>query len=520
MTSSAFDEIFHEDARNLQSVLAEEFDDSAEEVDAIITSPPYADMQDYGEEEEQIGEQAYEDFLADLTEIFRQCYEVAADDATLWVITDTYKRHNRIVRLPFDIADEVENLYNQQECGDCSVHLHRLRESGRLQCPNCERYYDPLDQSWRMEDHIIWDKKRTRPWRRKGQLRNTYEHISMFSKSDDFEYNIDDIRITDTDELSRWWVDYPERYNPKGKVPTNIWRYEIPKQGQWGPKLNFHPSPFPEALVERIVRLATDEGDTVLDPFAGVGTTLAVARKLGRNAIGFELNQEFIEFYTEHLRPGMLQKQQTLVDIDEKEELARAIWSLRIHKYALKLYRELLNLTEIDLRSEDVYGVLTIASEETLTRDQDRAVAEIYYLTTDRIDENQEVLETARQELTSGLTSSGNYYELDINATIEPLSIADFDEQTIQIDEFYLYRDGTHHWYDEELSGESIEENFRKVRNRQNEYPPLISNLGLKITNPYYDGNDGKTRPHALYPSEDDDQADIRDFGSQDVDDS
>ena len=54
-----------------------------------------------------------------------------------------------------------------------------------------------------------------------------------------------------------------------------------------------HPAPFPEELPRRCIRLYSFVGDTVLDPFAGSGTTLKVARELGRNSIGIEINPKF-----------------------------------------------------------------------------------------------------------------------------------------------------------------------------------------------------------------------------------
>jgi DNA modification methylase len=204
---------YHENALNLVDRLENEFDDTTDLVDVIITSPPYADLIDYGDEAEQIGKQSYESFLEDLQEVFKQCYEVAADDATLWIITDTYRKDGRLVRLPFDIADDIENLHDVEVCqaDDCDGILLRDRQNGHRHCPECDAEYDPTEDSWRMGDHIIWNKQRTRPWRQKGQFRNIYEHISMYSKSDKDTYNIDDIRITDTDDFGRWWVDYPER---------------------------------------------------------------------------------------------------------------------------------------------------------------------------------------------------------------------------------------------------------------------------------------------------------------------
>jgi len=95
--------------------------------------------------------------------------------------------------------------------------------------------------------------------------------------------------------------------------------------------------------VERIVHLASDPGDVVFDPFAGIGTTLAIAEALDRKPLGFELNQEYIDYYQEHVRPTALEEvgsvQSTLQD--EQSVLQKKIYTLRIHKYAYKLYREL-----------------------------------------------------------------------------------------------------------------------------------------------------------------------------------
>ncbi|MHA2187770.1 MAG: DNA-methyltransferase, partial [Candidatus Thorarchaeota archaeon] len=54
-----------------------------------------------------------------------------------------------------------------------------------------------------------------------------------------------------------------------------------------------HPAPFPEELPRRCIKLYSFVGDTVLDPFAGSGTTLKVARELGRNSIGYEINPDY-----------------------------------------------------------------------------------------------------------------------------------------------------------------------------------------------------------------------------------
>lgn len=490
MSQSGYNTIFDEDAKDLESVIESHFDTADGTVDAIITSPPYADLQNYGDEDEQIGEQAYEQFLADLKDIFEQCYKVAAEDATLWVITDTFKRHGRIVRLPFDIADEIENLPNKTTCPECGGSVTRQRDSGVLRCDDeeCAGDYDPLEESWRMEDHIIWDKKRTRPWRRKGSLRNVYEHISMFSKSDNFEYNIDDIRVTDTDEFSRWWVDYPERYNPKGMVPGNIWEFEIPKQGEWGPKLNYHPSPFPLELISRIIKLATDEGDVVLDPFAGVGTTVAVAEKHGRKGIGFEINPEFIEHYEEYVRPNITSEQSTLFEDEQPAETARKIWTLRIHKYALEIYKGLLEIDDLDISHQDIGAIVSLADPVTLTRDSQEAHADLFYVTTDDLHLSTSQVDEAKAARKSEKSSSGNYYEL---ATTISIGTSKYIEPNEERSSYHVYVNGIHNYYEEVYTNKRLQELLDEIIKKYSQTanpPPLVSNLGILVENPYTEG--------------------------------
>ena len=62
-----------------------------------------------------------------------------------------------------------------------------------------------------------------------------------------------------------------------------------------------HPCQMPEAVLERIIRVASNPGDLVLDPFAGSGTTLAVAKRLGRQYLGIELSEEYAEAANDRL---------------------------------------------------------------------------------------------------------------------------------------------------------------------------------------------------------------------------
>ena len=86
-----------------------------------------------------------------------------------------------------------------------------------------------------------------------------------------------------------------EEYSGKGANARTVW--DFPTQGYSGA----HFATFPEELPRRCILASTMEGDTVLDPFAGSGTTLAVAQKLGRKAIGVDLNPEYLNLAAERI---------------------------------------------------------------------------------------------------------------------------------------------------------------------------------------------------------------------------
>jgi len=78
----------------------------------------------------------------------------------------------------------------------------------------------------------------------------------------------------------------------KGKTPDDVWTF--PRIcGTFKERMKWHPCQLPEKLVERIILSTTREGETVLDPFAGSGTTLSVCKKLKRNCVGIELSDNY-----------------------------------------------------------------------------------------------------------------------------------------------------------------------------------------------------------------------------------
>ncbi len=128
-----------------------------------------------------------------------------------------------------------------------------------------------------------------------------YETILWFSKSDDYIFNLDNVRIPAKYPGKRHFKGPRKGQisgNPKGKNPSDIWEiieqdwdremWNIPNVKSNHPEKTDHPCQFPIELVERCVLALTNEKSWVLDPFAGVGSTVIGAIKNNRNAIGIE----------------------------------------------------------------------------------------------------------------------------------------------------------------------------------------------------------------------------------------
>ncbi|MBK5227256.1 MAG: adenine-specific DNA-methyltransferase [Actinobacteria bacterium] len=111
----------------------------------------------------------------------------------------------------------------------------------------------------------------------------------------DYVFNADDIKVEAKTGAKRKLIDYrkdvPTVYSSE-KVPGNAWY--IPRVRYRMAEFEDHPSQKPEALLERIIRASSNEGDLVLDPFAGTFTTSAVAQRLGRRSIGIERAEDYV----------------------------------------------------------------------------------------------------------------------------------------------------------------------------------------------------------------------------------
>lgn len=149
-----------------------------------------------------------------------------------------------------------------------------------------------------------------------------YETILWFSKTDEYIFNLDNVRVPSKYPGKRHFKGPKKGQlsgNPLGKNPSDIWEiierdwdnevWNIPNVKSNHPEKTEHPCQFPIELVERCVLALTNEGSWVLDPFAGVGSTIIGAIKNNRNAVGIEKEKEYCRIANkriEDLKDGKL----------------------------------------------------------------------------------------------------------------------------------------------------------------------------------------------------------------------
>ena len=143
----------------------------------------------------------------------------------------------------------------------------------------------------------------------KNKFSRSHAHLfHMVKQADDFTFNDKTIRVPSARQL----VYGDSRANPAGRLPDDTWilrPQDIPESfaadedtwyfprvcGTFKERAGWHGCQMPEQLLGRIIRACSNPGELVLDPFAGSGTTLTVAKKLDRRYLGFELSQQYVE---------------------------------------------------------------------------------------------------------------------------------------------------------------------------------------------------------------------------------
>ena len=311
-------------------------------VHLIVTSPPYWQLKDYGSEN-QIGfNDSYEKYINNLNLVWKECYRVLHDGC----------------RLCINIGDQFARSVYYGRYKVIPIHSEIIRF--------CETIgFDFMGQ-------IIWQKTTTMnttgggavmgsfPYPRNGIVKLDFEYILLFKKQGDAPKPT------------------PEQ-KAQSAMTNEEWNTYF--SGHWyfnGAKQDKHLAMFPEELPKRLIKMFSFPQETVLDPFMGSGTTAAVAKALGRNSVGYEINGDFIPLIKDRIGSNNLIEKVQIdyieqsVNIDFEDEISKLPYRfIDVHKTDKKIdVKQLRFGSKIDKDSaaqrETLFSVRQVISPELI----------------------------------------------------------------------------------------------------------------------------------------------------------
>ena len=229
-------------------------------VNTIVTSPPYNLNKCYGEYNDNCSFSEWEKLI---DSVAKAAYRILTDDGSFLLNVSPVPDKKTKEIIPLDaIAYFV-----------FKKHGYYLRNSIVWHFNNMQNCTNRLSGRW---EAILW----------------------FVKDINNYQFNLDDIRIPYITKNDKRLV------GGVGRNPTDTWNFDLPESDFWyfdrvnnmtKNKLGIseHPCVFPTTMIERIIKMTTKEGEVVLDPFLGSGTTLVAANNLKRVGLGIELDDKF-----------------------------------------------------------------------------------------------------------------------------------------------------------------------------------------------------------------------------------
>jgi|TARA_R100000084_G_scaffold97552_2_gene51515 DNA modification methylase len=272
-------------------------------IQCVVTSPPYWGLRDYGEDNQLGLEETPEEYVENMVNVFREVRRTLKDDGTLWLnLGDSYN------------TTQAGNKTWGDGVGSNKQYAKGIIPKKRNKTLGLKpkdlvgipwRVAFALQQDgWYLRQDIIWHKPNPMPESVTDRCTKSHEYIFLMSKSANYYYDAESIKektITNDninrDRETTRLNNTPGRTRMEGLKTNNYEKRN--KRSVW--KINTKPykeahfAVFPEKLPELCIKAGSKEGDIVLDPFFGSGTTGFVAQRLYRKWIGIELNPEYIK---------------------------------------------------------------------------------------------------------------------------------------------------------------------------------------------------------------------------------
>jgi DNA modification methylase len=313
----------------------------SESVQCCVTSPPFWGLRDYGCEDQLGLEKTPEEYVAKLVEVFREVRRVLRKDGTLWLnLGDSYASGKGTCYNPggntssFNVHLKANNVHPLDRGNKSTLAAIGLKPKDLVGIPWLVAFA-LRDDGWYLRDEIIWNKPNPMPESVTDRCTKSHEKIFLLTES--ARYFFDNEAIKEPYAASTL-TEFEQEYNGKARKdydssgaqnPSDVKRRITDKQrghsrrhagfnDRWDsmPKIaqqingankrsvwTVATAPYPEAhfatyppdLIKPCILAGSKHGETVLDPFAGSGTTGMVALELGRKAILIELNPKYIE---------------------------------------------------------------------------------------------------------------------------------------------------------------------------------------------------------------------------------
>lgn len=263
----------------------------------------------------QIGlEETPELFVAKMVEVFTEVKRVLKKDGTLWLnLGDSYASNTKGGGGPSQIGKYQDDIKFKPR-----KFNHGLKEKDLIGIPWMVAFA-LRSAGWYLRQDIIWHKPNPMPESVTDRCTKSHEYIFLLSKSQKYYYDAEAIKYEMLDiSLQRnqtGWNGNEERSYTNGKqnhlskyLGSDKAKEQIlaNKRSVWTvttkPFSEAHFATFPEDLIVDCIKAGCPENGIVLDPFSGAGTTALVARKLYRNYIGIELNQQYIDIAEKRLQ--------------------------------------------------------------------------------------------------------------------------------------------------------------------------------------------------------------------------
>lgn len=222
---------------------------------------------------------------------------------------DRLEKIKSVDNVLFNFIDLSSKLYDESICSYLSFiclrlfEIHKLLKDTGTICLHCDprsSHYlksclDRIFESKNFINEVIWSYNW--PKNSKKHFARKHDILFLYSKTKDYVFNIDSVRIPYSKK--QFNSKYDNEPHLLGSIPTDV--FEIPLLNRASNERNGYPTQKPVILLERIIKASSNEGNIVLDPFCGSGTTLNAAENLGRQWIGIDQSADAVKIASERM---------------------------------------------------------------------------------------------------------------------------------------------------------------------------------------------------------------------------